>query len=172
MRFTVREEPIIKSAAYAVTCLCLLLFSYSFLPSLGLFKNTPILLVGAVSSLAFYEDVRYASFFALIFSVVETLILGTNTLIFPLFYTAFAIVCSWLFESFFTKNFISWFFYTASGLVVYSVLSLFAPVGNWNITATGILLEKTLPTLAVSMILSLPMFWFFKAVKRKTDKNV
>lgn len=171
MRFTVREEPITKSIAYAVICLCLLLFSYSFLPSLGIFKNTPVLLVAVVSSLALYEDVRYASFFALIFSVVETLILGTNTLIFPLFYTAFAIVCTWLFESVFAKNFLAWACYTALGLLTHSVLSLFAPVGNWNIAATGIILEKTLPALALSAVLSLPLFWLFRFVKRKTEKK-
>ena len=171
MRFTFREEPIIKSVSYAVICLCLELFSFSFLPALGIFKNTPILLVGAVSCLALFEDVRYASFFALIFSVLETLILGTNTLIFPLFYTAFAILCTWLFESFFVKNFLAWCCYTLGGLVIHAVLSLFAPVGNWGITALDIMAEKTLPTLLMSAVLSLPLFWLFKKVKRKTDKS-
>ncbi|MBQ6893841.1 MAG: hypothetical protein IJN48_06495 [Clostridia bacterium] len=171
MRFTVREEPIIKSTVYAVICLCLLLFSYSFLPSLGLLKNTPILLIAAVSSLALFEDVRYASFFALIFSVIETLINGTNTLIFPLFYTAFAIACTWLFESFFVKNFLAWSCYTAGGLAIHSVLSLFAPVGNWGITAPAIVLDQTLPTFVLSAVFSLPLFWLFRFVKKKTDKN-
>lgn len=171
MRFTVRQEPLIKSIAYAVIGLCLLLFSYSFLPSLGLFKNTPTLLVAAVSSLALYEDVRYASFFALFFSVAETVILGTNTLIFPLFYTVFACLCVWLFESVFSKNFLSWLCYTVGGLAAHALLSLFAPVGNWGITAADIIWEKTLPALAMSVILSLPMFWMFRFVKKKTDKK-
>lgn len=171
MRFTFREEPIIKSTVYAVTCLCLLLFSYSFLPALGVFKNVPVLLIGAVSALALFEDVRYASFFALIFSVVETLIVGTNTLIFPIFYTAFAITCTWLFESFFVKNFLAWGCYTLGGLIIHAVLSMFAPVGNWKITAADILAEKTLPTLFLSIVFSLLLFPLFKALKRKTDKS-
>ena len=171
MRFTFREEPIIKSTVYAVTCMCLLLFSYSFVPSLGILNNTPILLVAAVSALVLFEDVRYASFFALIFSVIETLINGTNTLIYPLFYTAFAITCTWLFESFFAKNFLAWICYSAGGLLIYSLISLFDPVGNWGIAAPAIIIDKTLPTLAMSAVLSLPLYWLFKWLKRKTDKE-
>lgn len=170
MRLSLREKPVLKSAVYAICCLVLLLFSYSFLPALRIFVNTPNLLVAAVSSLALFEGVRYASFFALIFSVFETLILGTNTLIFPLFYTAFAIACTWLFESFFVRNYFAWLCYTLGGLFVHACISLFAPVANWGIGGGAIILENTLPAFAMSAILSLPLYAIFKALKQKTDK--
>ena len=170
MRLSLREQPVIKSAVYSAICLGLLLFSYSFLPALGVFANTPTLLVAAVSSLALFEGPKYAGFFALIFSVLETLMLGTNTLIFPLFYTAFAIVCTWLFESFFVKNYFAWLCYTLGGLLIHSVISLFAPVSSWGVIATDILLETTLPTFAMSAVLSLPLYPLLKLAKKKTDK--
>ena len=147
-----------------------MLFSYSFLPALRIFVNTPTLLVAAVSALALFEGVKYASFLALAFSVLETLIKGTNTLIFPLFYTAFAIVCVWLFESFFVKNFFAWLCYTAGGLVLHATLTLFKPVANWGITAADIFVQNTLPAFAMSIAFSLPLYPRFKWVKRKTDK--
>lgn len=170
MRLSLREKPVLKSAVYAISCLAFLLFSYSFLPALKLFVNTTNLLVAAVSSLALFEGVRYASFFALIFSVLETLINGTNTLIFPLFYLVFAIVCTWLFESFFVRNYFAWVCYTLGGLFVHACLSLFAPVANWGIGGGAIILENTLPSFVLSAILSLPLYAIFKSLKRKTDK--
>lgn len=170
MRLSLREQPVLKSALYSVICLALMLFSYSFLPALGIFVNTPTLLVAAVSSLALFEGAKYASFFALIFSVLETLICGTNTLIFPLFYTVFAIVCTWLFESFFVKNYFAWLCYTLGGLLIHALISLFAPVSNWGIVATDIVLQTTLGSFALSAVLSLPLYPLFKLAKKKTDK--
>ncbi len=170
MRLSLREQPVIKSAAYSLVCFALLLFSHSFLPSLGIFANKPTLLIAAVSSLALFEGVKYASFIGLVFSVLETLICGTNTLIFPLFYTVFAILCTWLFENFFVKNFFSWFCYTVGGIAAHAIISLFAPVSDWGIAATGILAEHTLPAFALSVAFSLPLYPVFKVIKRKTDK--
>lgn len=171
MRLTIREQPLIKSTAYTLVCLVLLLFSYSFLPVLRITDHSPCLLVAAVSSLALFENIKYTSFFALIFSVIETLMLGTNTLLFPLFYTAFAILCTWLFENFFVKNFFAWLCYTAGGILIHTVLSLFGPVANWDITAADILLSHAIPEFFLSAILSLPIFPLFEKLKKKTDKK-
>ncbi|MBE6678966.1 MAG: hypothetical protein E7598_00420 [Ruminococcaceae bacterium] len=170
MRLSLREKPVLKSVVYTLVCLGILLFSYSFLPAIRIFANTPTLLVAVVSSLAFFEGAKYASFFALIFSVIETVVIGTNTLIFPLFYTVFAIVCTWLFESFFVRNYFAWLCYTLGGLLIHAILSLFAPVSNWEIGAGAIVLENTLPSFAMSAVLSLLIYPIFKSLKVKTDK--
>lgn len=171
MRFAIRQQPILKSAVYGILCLCLLLFSHSFFPALQAANNVPCLLVAAISMLAMTEGIKYASFFAAIFGITEALMLGTNTLIIPLFYTAFAIVCVWLFESFFVKNFFAWLCYTLGGLLIYFVISLFAPVINWNITAADILKNTTVPAFLISVVFSLPLYPIFNFIKKKTDKE-
>ena len=171
MRFSFRQVPIVKSIAYAVICLCLLLFSYSFVPSLRVFDGTPILLVGAVCSLSLFEDIRYSTFIALIFSVVETVINGTNTLIYPFFYVMFAFLCKWLFENFFVKNFLTWACYTAGGIAIYLLISLFGHVSAWGIAAPSIIIYNVLPTFLISIIFSVPLFSLFFYVKRKTDTD-
>ena len=170
-KFSFRQVPIVKSAVYSVVCMGLLLFSYSFVPAMRITSVTPVLLVAAVSCLAYFEDVRYASFFALVFSVIETLINGSNTLIYPLFYTSFAIACTWMFERFFARNFLAWLGYSALGLLIYSTLSLFGDVGAWNIAAPSIIFYNTLPQFLISAILSPLLFPIFKWLKRKTDKE-
>ena len=171
MRLVIRGKPIIKSAAYGILCLGLLLFSCSFFPALRITDSIPHLLCAAVSLLAYFEDIKFASFFAAIFGITESIMLGTNTLTVPLFYTVYAFVCVWLFESFFVKNYLAWLCYMLGGLVVYSVLSLFGPVANWNITAADILLDTTVPTFILSAVLSLPLYPIFKFIKKKTDKE-
>ena len=170
MRLSLREKPVLKSVVYLLVCILILLFSYSFLPVLRISKCTPTLLVAVVSSLAYFEGAKYASFFALIFSVIETVMLGTNTLIFPLFYTVFAIVCTWLFESFFVRNYLAWLCYTLGGLIIHAILSLFAPVANWGIGAGAIILENVFPSFVMSALLSLLIYPAFKSLKIKTDK--
>ena len=170
MRLSLREQPVLKSVVYSAVCLGIMLFSYSFFPTLLDFAGTPNLLVAIVSALALFEGPKYASFFALIFSVLETLINGTNTLIYPVFYTVFAILCTWLFESFFVKNYFAWLCYTLGGLFVYAVISLFAPVANWGIAAGDILTQSTLPSFFISALFSLFIYPMFKTLKRKTDK--
>lgn len=169
MRLTIRKQPVVKSIVYAILCLCLLLFSTSFFPALGLTQGAPCLLVAAVSALALFEGVRYASFFGLIFGVTEAFMLGHNTLLFPLFYVAFALCCAWLFENFFLKNFFSWFGYTLVGIAIYLGLTLFAPVSDWNITAADLLFYTTLPSLILSVVFSLPLYPIFAGIKKKTD---
>lgn len=169
MRLAIRKQPVVKSVVYAILCLCLLLFSASFFPALGLTQGAPYLLIAAVSSLALFEGVRYASFFALIFGVTEAFMLGQNTLIYPLFYVGFAFACAWLFENFFLKNFVSWLGYTFCGIVIYLGLSLFAPVSDWNITAADLFFYTTLPSLILSVVLSLPLYPIFAKLKKKTE---
>ncbi len=169
MRFSIRKQPVVKSVVYTIFCLCLLLFSVSFFPALGIVHGTPHLLIAAVSSLALFEGVRYASFFALFFGVTEACMLGQSMLVFPLFYVVFALCCAWLFENFFLKNFVSWLGYTLCGILLYLGLSLFAPVSNWNITAADLLWDSTLPSLLLSAALSLPLYPLFAKLKKKTD---
>lgn len=171
MRFTIREQPILKSAVYSIICLGLLLFSHSFFPALQIANNVPCLLVAAISLLAMTEGAKYACLFAAVFGIVETLMLGTNMLVIPLFYTAFALICVWLFESFFVKNFLAWLCYSLGGLVIYFFISLFAPVTNWGITAADILMSTTIPAFLMSVVFSLPLYPIFKFVKNKTDKE-
>ena len=169
MRLAIRKQPLIKSAIYAIVCLCLLLFSASFFPALRLMRGTPALLIAAVSLLALFEGIRYASFFALLFGVTEAFMLGQNTLIFPLFYVAFAFGCTWLFENFFVKNFFAWLGYTLCGIVIYFGLSLFSPVSDWGVPAADLLWDSTLPSLVLSVALSLPLYPIFARIKKKTD---
>lgn len=169
MRLSLRKQPIIKSAIYALVCLCLLLFSNSFFPALGLSRNVPYLLVAAISLLARFEGVHYASFFAVIFGVTEAFILGGHTLILPIFYTAYALVCVWLFENFFVKNFFAWLCYTVGGLLFYAAISLFGPVTDWGITAADLFLYTTLPSFVLSIAFSLPLYPVFAKIKKKTD---
>lgn len=169
MRLAIRKQPIVKSVVYALLCLCLLLFSTSFFPALGLTQGAPYLLVAAVSSLALFEGVLYASFFALLFGVTEAFMLGHNTLIFPLFYVGFAFCCAWLFENFFLKNFVSWFGYTLCGIAIYLGLSLFAPVSDWGITAADLFFYTTLPSFVLSAVFSLPLYPIFAKLKKKTE---
>ena len=169
MRFVFRKQPIAKSIVYSLFCLGLLLFSTAFFPALHLTQGAPCLLVAAVSALALFEGVRYASFFALIFGVTEAFMLGHSTLLFPLFYVAFALCCAWLFENFFLKNFFSWFGYTLGGIVIYQGLALFAPVSDWNITAADLFFYTALPSLVLSVAFSLPLYPIFAKIKKKTD---
>ncbi|MBQ5390596.1 MAG: hypothetical protein IIU58_06795 [Clostridia bacterium] len=168
MRFVIRSQPIIKSCVYALLCLCLLLFSSSFFPALRLTHGVPVLLVAAISLLARFEGIRYASFFAVIFGAAEAFMLGKNTLVYPLFYLGFAFGCMWLFENFFVTNFFAWYGYTLCGIAVYLGLSLFAPVSDWGVTAAELLFYTTLPSFVLSAALSLPLYPVFAKVKRKT----
>ncbi len=169
MQFIIRKQPILKSTAYAVLCLCLLLFSSSFFPALRLTRGAPVLLVAAVSLLARFEGIYYASFFAVIFGAIEAFMLGKNTLVYPLFYLVFAFVCVWLFENFFVKNFLAWLGYTLCGIVIYLLLSLFAPVSDWGVTAADLLFYSTLPSFVLSAALSLPLYPIFAGIKKKTE---
>lgn len=171
MRLTIREQPVIKSTVYAVICLILMLFSYSFLPATRFTDHLPNLLIAVISSLALFEGVVYSCFFALFFSVLETLILGTNTLLFPLFYVVFAMLCTWLFENVFVKNFFSWFCYTMGGLAIHGLISLFAPVSNWGISLSDVFFYTTVGTFTVSACLSILIYPLFKLLKRKTDRT-
>ena len=72
MQLVIRKQPILKSTAYALLCLCLLLFSASFFPALRLTRGAPILLVAAISLLARFEGIYYASFFAVMRSLKNT----------------------------------------------------------------------------------------------------
>ena len=169
MQLVIRKQPILKSTAYALLCLCLLLFSTSFFPALRLTRGAPVLLVAAISLLARFEGVYYASFFAVIFGAIEACMLGKNTLVYPLFYLVFAFVCVWLFENFFARNFFAWFGYTLCGIVIYLLLSLFAPVSDWGVTAGDLLFYTTLPSLILSALFSLPLYPVFAKVKKKTE---
>lgn len=171
MRFTIRQKPIIKSTVYAIFCLGLLLFSHSFFPALQLSQNKPFLLVGMISMLAYLDGVKYASFFAVIFGAVETMMCGSNILIIPLFYTVFAFISVWLYENFFIRNFLAWLCYTVVGLLIYSIISLFGPVTNWDIPASDLLLYTTVPTFFLSVLFSLPLFPILKFLKKQTDKE-
>lgn len=171
MRFTIRQKPIIKSAVYSIFFLGLLLFSHSFFPALRIAQNKPFLLVGAISMLAYLDGIKYASFFAVIFGVIETMMTGSNILIIPLFYVLYAFLSVWLYENFFIRNFLAWLCYTAGGLVIFMILSLFGPVTNWNIAASELLLYTTVPTFLLSAVFSLPLFPIFKFLKKKTDKE-
>jgi len=169
MRVSIRMQPYVKSAAYAVTALALLLFSSSLYPALRLTANAPRLTVAFLACLALFEGVRYASFFAVIFGSVEAFVFGGNPLLTALFYTAFALLCVWLFENFFAKNFLSWLLYTLGGILLHAVFLLFDPVTAWEISAADVLLTYTLPTFALSALLALPVFPLCAWIKKKTE---
>ena len=169
MRFVIRSQPIVKSTVYAVLCLCLLLFSASFFPALGLSRGAPFLLVAAISVLARFEGVYYASFFAVIFGALESCMLGKNVLVYPLFYLAFAFGCVWLFDNFFVKNLLAWYGYTLCGIVIYLALSLFGPVSDWGVTAVELFFYTTLPSFVLSAAFSLPLYPIFAKIKKKTE---
>ena len=169
MRVVLRKQPVVKSVVYSLLCLCLLLFSTSFFPALRMMRGTPVLLVAAISLIARFEDVRYASFFAVIFGAIESYMLWKNALVYPLFYLLFAFACVWLFENFFVKNFFSWFGYTLCGIAIYLTLSLFGPVSDWGVTATELLFYTTLPSFLLSAGLSLPLYPIFATIKKKTE---
>ena len=171
MRFTIRQKPIIKSVVYSIFFLGLLLFSHSFFPALRITQNKPFLLIGAISMLAYLDGIKYASFFAVIFGVIETMMTGSNILLVPLFYTVYAFLSVWLYENFFIRNFLAWLCYTAGGLAVFLILSLFDPVTNWDIAASELLIYTTVPTFLLSAIFSLPVFPLFLFLKKKTDKE-
>ncbi|MBQ4150865.1 MAG: hypothetical protein IJC81_03580 [Clostridia bacterium] len=170
MRITLRDEPVLKSTVYALVCTVLMLFSYSFIPALKIFPALPNLLVGAISMLALCEGVRYASFFALIFSVIETLMQDSNTLLFPLFYLAFAIVCTALFENVFVKNFFAWLCYTVAGLILHNLMQLISYSESWGISLSAVFTQTAVPAFVVSAVFSLPLYPIFKFIKKKTDK--
>lgn len=169
MRFVIRKQPVIKAVVYGLVCLGLLLFSVSFFPALGLSRGAPFLLVAAISLLARFEGIFYASFFAVIFGALESFMLGRNTLVYPLFYLAFAFGCVWLFDNFFGKNYFAWYGYTLCGIAVYLALSLFAPVSDWGVTAADLLFYTTLPSFFLSAVLSLPLYPIFAKFKKKTE---
>ena len=169
MRFVIRKQPVVKSAVYGLICLSLLLFSVSFFPALGISRGTPFLLAAAISLLARFEGIFYASFFAVIFGALESFMLGRNTLLYPLFYLAFAFGCVWLFDNFFGKNYFAWYGYTLCGITVYLALSLFAPVSDWGVTAADLLVHTTLESFMLSAVLSLPLYPVFAFAKKKTE---
>lgn len=169
MRLSVRTQPFVKSGAYALLALTLLLFSSSFYPALHLSANAPRLTVALLVSLALFEGVRYAAHFSVIFGAVEAFAFGENPLLTALFYTAVAFLCVWLFENMFAKNFLAWLFYMLGGTFLRAVFSLFAPVTDWGITAAEVLLTYTLPTYLLSVVFSLPIYPLCAWVKKKTE---
>ena len=58
---------------------------------------------------------------------------------------------------------------TLCGIVIYLGLSLFAPVSDWGITAADLFFDTTLPSLILSVALSLPLYPIFAKLKKKTE---
>ena len=169
MRIAPRMQPILKSAAYALLALALLAFSSSFYPALQWTANTPRLTIALLACLALWEGVHYAAFIGVIFGSVEAFVFGGTPLLTAVFYLAFALFCTWLFENFFAKNFLAWLLYTAGGILLHAVFLLFFPVSAWGISAADVLLTNTLPTAALSALLSLPLFPICAWIKKKTE---
>ena len=155
MRITLREEPLLKSIIYAIVCTLLMLFSYSFIPALKVSAILPNFLVAVISILALCEGVRYASFFALFFSVLETLMLNSNPFFFPLFYVVFAIVCTALFENVFVKNFFAWLCYTVVGLAIHQFIQLLAYSSNWDVSLAKAFTQTAVPAFVISAVVSM-----------------
>lgn len=169
MQIPARTQPYLKSAVYALMALALLLFSSAFYPALGLTVNAPRLTVAMLACLALFEGVRYAAYFAVIFGATEAFVYGENSLTDALFYLAFALVTVWLFENVFGRNFPAWLLYTVGGIFCRAVFSLFAPVTAWGITAADVLTDETLPTFALSVVFSLPLYPIYAWLKKKTE---
>lgn len=169
MRFSVRTQPYLKSAVYAVAALALLLFSSSFYPALGITEMAPQLTVAMLACLALFEGVRYAAYFAVIFGAAEAFVYGESPLLNALFYVAFALTVVWLFENVFGRNFAAWLLYAVGGILCRAVFSMFAPVTAWGITAADVLLDETLPTFLLSVVFSLPLYPIYAWLKKKTE---
>ena len=169
MRFSARTEPWIKSAAYAILALLLLVFSSSFYPALHLSVNLPRLTVAFLLCLALFEGIRYTSYFAVIFGTAEAFVFGGNPLLTALFYLGIAFFGVWLFENIFTRGFLAWLLYMLGGNLLFGIFLLFAPVTDWGITAADILREHTLPTYFLSALFSLPLYPTVARIKRKTE---
>lgn len=163
------KTDLIKAALYTATCLVLLLFSTAFLPATRLFSVVPNLLVAAVSLLAYYEGPGYAGVFGVLFGAVGAVLVGRGTLLPPLFYGAFALLCTKLFESFFVRNFFAWLSYTAAGLLAVGLYGLFCTVAAWDMPLDTALLGDALGTFLLSLALSLPLYRLFGFLHRKTD---
>ena len=169
MRLSVRSQPIVKSVCYSILSLVALVFSAAFFPSLGIAKAVPYLTVAVISALAMFEGVKFASFTAVILGGIEAFVYGKNSLVYILFYTAFAFLCITLFSSFFTKNFFSWLLYTFGGIILHAALGLFGPVSDWGVTALDLLQTGALDSIFLSLIFSLPIFPIVAKIKKKTE---
>lgn len=167
MRFRIRRQPTVKAVVYALFCFSLILFASSFLPALSGKVGTPYLLVGAVAALARFEDVRYASVFGLLFGTVEAVLFGESLLFVPLFYTAFALLCAFVFENWFAGNFFSWLLCDTVGILLHLLLLLFAIVSAWDISAADALCDPVLPDLIASFAFSVPLYPIFKRISSR-----
>lgn len=164
-----KKATLVKSAVYTVVCLCLLLFSESFLPALRLTRVTPNLLIAAVSLLAYFEGPTYASMFAVCFGALHAGVCGYGGATLPFFYTLFALACAWLYECFFAKNFFAWLCYTMGGLLLYGLIGQFYAVSAWDLPLGAELITDALYEFCLSLVLSLPLYRLFGFLRRKTE---
>lgn len=170
-RIRLQKTTLVKSAVYTAVCLILLLFSDSFLPALRLTRVTPNLLIAAVSLLAYFEGAGYASLFAVCFGALHAGVCGFGSAVLPFFYTLFALVCAWLYERFFAKNFFAWLCYTMAGLFFYGLIGLFYAVSAWKMPLGAPLLIDALYEFCLSLVLSLPLYKLFGFLSRKTERR-
>ena len=164
-----KKTALVKSAVYTAVFLILLLFSTSFLPALRLTRVSPNLLIAAISLLAYFEGVGYASIFAVCFGALQAGVSGFGSAILPVFYTLFALACAWLYERFFAKNFFAWLCYTGVGLLLYGLIGLFRSVSAWELPIGVDFLTDALYAFGLSLLLSLPLYKLFGLLCRKTD---
>ena len=171
MQFRIRRQPVTKSIVYALFCFLLIVFSSSFLPALSGRVGTPFLLVGAVAALARFEGVRYASMFGLLFGAVEAVLFGESLSIYPIFYTAFALLCVYVFENLFAGNFFSWLLCTLVGILLHLLLLLFPIVSAWTISAAEALADPVLPDLLASLLFSLPLYPILRGISGRMNRS-
>ena len=105
----------------------------------------------------------------MIFGALLSGINGRGALLPPLFYAAFALLCAWLYENFFVRNFFAWLCYTAAGLITVGLYGLFYAVSAWDMALDTLLAGDALGTFLLSLVLSLPLYRFFGFLHRKTD---
>ena len=153
------KTDLVKAVVYTAVGILLLLFCTSFLPATQWTTVTPNLLVAMISLLAYYEGAGYAGVFGVVF----------GALLPPLFYAAFALLCAWLYENFFVRNFFAWLCYTAAGLIIVGLYGLFYAVSAWDMALDTLLAGDALGTFLLSLVLSLPLYRFFGFLHRKTD---
>lgn len=170
MRINIRRQTWIKSVSYAFLFFALLLFSESFLPALWPGFAAPWLLPGALAALALFEDVRYSGLFAVLFGVLEECMGRGGRTVFPLLYVLFALLCSYLFEHVFVRNFFAWLCYTSAGLLLCALAELFYLTAHWDMPVYA-LLREVLPTLLASLIFSIPLYLIFSWIKKKTTRE-
>lgn len=163
------KTDLVKAVVYTAVGILLLLFCTSFLPATQWTTVTPNLLVAMISLLAYYEGAGYAGVYGVIFGALLSGINGRGALLPPLFYAAFALLCAWLYENFFVRNFFAWLCYTAAGLITVGLYGLFYAVSAWDMALDTLLAGDALGTFLLSLVLSLPLYLFFGFLHRKTD---